>query len=191
MNKHRLPFPVVYLVRHATPDWSRVDLPYHLPPGPPLVPQGEEEAVEVGRYLRQVGVQFLWYSPLERTRRTAEIAATVTEAVARQEDGLREWQPGETTHSLRTRFDPVWERAIALSFTSGPVALVTHGGPIAYMLDRLELPGDILTHYKRLFDRGNPVPPAGVWKTSRPAADGLWDVSLAFVPEAYRRRLMV
>lgn len=191
MNKHRILFPVVYLVRHATPDWSRVDLPYHLPPGPSLVPLGEAEAAEVGRYLRQVGVQFIWYSPLERTRHTAEIAATITEAIAHREDGLRELQPGETVEAVRSRFEPVWDRAVALSTTSGPVALVTHGGPIAFMLDKLQLPGDIISHYKRLFDRGNPVPPGGVWKAARPAADGLWDVSLAFVPDAYRGKLMV
>ena len=59
------------------------------------------------------------------------------------------------------------------------------------MLSALHLPGDVLAHYARLFDGGNPVPPCGVWKAARPGADELWDVSLAFVPEAYRSKLMV
>ena len=64
--------PIIYLARHATPDWSRTDLPYHLLPGPPLVPQGEAEAAELGRFLREAGVSRLYTSPLERARRTAE-----------------------------------------------------------------------------------------------------------------------
>jgi drug/metabolite transporter (DMT)-like permease len=28
--------PLIYLIRHATPDWSRTDIPYFTPPGPPL-----------------------------------------------------------------------------------------------------------------------------------------------------------
>ena len=35
---------VLYLARHATPDWNMRDIRYDIPPGPPLVPQGEEEA---------------------------------------------------------------------------------------------------------------------------------------------------
>ena len=38
--------PTVYLVRHATPDWSLKDIPYHLPPGPPLTSVGDKEAAE-------------------------------------------------------------------------------------------------------------------------------------------------
>ncbi len=183
--------PTIYLVRHATPDWSRTDIPYHIPPGPPLVPQGEAEAAELARYLREAGVARLLASPLERTRRTAEIVASVTEAPLQVDDALAEWAPHEQTDHIRTRFWPVWERAIAISLQSGPVVLVTHGGPIGFFLDELGLPKDTLAYFKRTFDRGNPVPPAGVWKAARPAAGEPWDLHLAFVPDAYRKKLVV
>ncbi len=184
-------YPVVYFVRHGTPDWSRTDLIYHIPPGPTLVPAGELEAAEVGRYLRDQGVRQFWYSPLERTHRTAQLAGSICEAGLRCEDDLREMQPGETLDNVRSRLWPVWERAVAHSLAQGPLALVTHGGPITAMLSALQLPGDVLAHYARLFDRGNPVPPCGAWKAVRPGADELWDVSLAFVPAQYRPKLMV
>lgn len=184
-------YPVVYFVRHGTPDWSRTDLIYHIPPGPTLVPAGELEAAEVGRYLRDQGVRQFWYSPLERTHRTAQLAGSICEAGLRCEDDLREMQPGETLDNVRSRLWPAWERAVAHSLAQGPLALVTHGGPITAMLSALQLPGDVLAHYARLFDRGNPVPPCGAWKAVRPGADELWDVSLAFVPAQYRPKLMV
>ena len=182
--------PIVYFVRHATPDWSRTDIAYHIPPGPPLVPSGELEAAEVGRFLRDQGVRQLWHSPLERTHRTAMLAAAVCDAGVRCEELLREIHPGEGHDTIRDRLWPVWERAVAHSLSNGPLALVTHGGPISTMLAALHLPGDVLAYYTRLFDRGNPVPPAGVWKAARPGADELWDVSLAFVPVEYRKKLL-
>lgn len=183
--------PTLYLARHATPDWSRTDLPYHLPPGPPLVPQGEDEAAELGRFLRAAGVTRLYASPLERARRTAEIAASVAELPFQVEAAIAEWRPEEKTEHIRVRFWPVWERVIAQSLQSGPIALVTHGGPIGFFLDELGLPKDTLAYYKRTFDRNNPAPPAGVWKAARPASGEPWDVSLAFVPDAYRKKLIV
>jgi probable phosphoglycerate mutase len=183
--------PTLYLVRHATPDWSRTDLVYHLPPGPPLVAQGEAEAAELGRFMREASVVRVFASPLERARRTAEIAAAVAEVPVQVDDALAEWRPEERTEHIRTRFWPAWERVIALSVQAGPVALVTHGGPIGFFLDELGLPKDTLAYFKRTFDRNNPAPPGGVWKATRPASGEPWDVSLAFVPEAYRKKLVV
>jgi probable phosphoglycerate mutase len=183
--------PILYLIRHATPDWSRTDLPYHIPPGPPLIPQGEEEAAHVGRFLRSVGVRHLYASPLERAWRTAQIAASVVEAPFQREPALTEWGPSDNAVSVRDRLWPFWENVCAQSLRAGPLALVTHGGPIAVMLDELGLPKDTMAYYKRVFDRNNPVPPAGVWKATRPASGEPWDLSLAFVPEAYRKRLVV
>jgi 2,3-bisphosphoglycerate-dependent phosphoglycerate mutase len=65
----------LYLARHATPDRSRYDLPYHTPPGPQLTEKGRDEAAQMGRFLRQVGVRHILASPLERAWRTAVIAA--------------------------------------------------------------------------------------------------------------------
>ena len=41
----------IYLIRHATPDWTRKDIPYHLPPGPPLIEQGLAEAQALAAFL--------------------------------------------------------------------------------------------------------------------------------------------
>lgn len=183
--------PTLYLARHATPDWSRTDLPYHIPPGPPLVPQGEDEAAQLGRYLRQAGVVRAFASPLERAHRTAVIAAGVAEVPVHVDNSLAEWRPDEKVEHIRARFWPTWERMIALSLQSGPLALVTHGGPIGFFLDELGLPKDTLAYFKRIFDRNNAVPPGGVWKFSRPASGEPWDMMLAFVPEVYRKKLVV
>jgi len=183
--------PTIFLARHATPDWSRTDLPYHLPPGPPLVPQGEAEAAQLGRFLREAGVARLFASPLERARRTAEIAASVAELPLQVDEALAEWRPEEKVEDIRERFWPAWERLIALSLRAGPVAVVTHGGPIGFLLDELGLPKDTLAHFKRTFDRQNPICPAGVWKATRPAYGEPWDLHLAFAPDAYRKKLVI
>ena len=71
--------PTIYLIRHATPDWSRTDLVYHLPPGPPLTAQGEAEAAKLGDFLRDMDVRHIFTSPLVRCLRTAEIAGAAVD----------------------------------------------------------------------------------------------------------------
>jgi broad specificity phosphatase PhoE len=186
----------VYLVRHGTPDLTRTDLPYHLIPGPPLTPQGELEAAAVGRFLRDNGVRQLWASPLERTWRTAvlaaaEVAFAVGSTVEISLDHcLAEMQPGETHDDVRVRMWPAWERAVGHARARGPAAIVTHGGPITAILQALQVPQALLDEYGRRFDHGNPLPPAGAWRVTMPppgAAGGApgaaWETQLAFVPD--------
>jgi len=177
----------LYLVRHATPDWKRLDLSYYKPPGPPLTPQGEEEAQALGEFLREAGVQQVLCSPMERCRRTAEIAAAVVGLAPQAEPGLGEWQPGEGEAAVRDRFWPVWERLLPNGHAAQPAALVTHGGPIAMMLAELGLAADALAHYRKTFDRNNPLPPAGVWRAARAAPCAPWELALVFMPETYRK----
>ena len=175
--------PTVYLIRHATPDWNRTDLPYAVMPGPPLTPQGVDEAMQLGYFLREGGVARILTSPFERAVHTARIAAGVAGVNVEQEAGLTEWRPDEKVDAIRARCWPVWEKAIALSLQIGPVALITHGGPISFLLEQLGLAKEILEQHKRRFDRNNPLPPAGVWKATLPAPDAAWDLQLAFLPE--------
>jgi len=177
--------PTVYLIRHATPDWSRTDIPYHIPPGPPLTPQGEGEAQQLGRFLWEAGVALIYVSPLERAWRTAEIAAGVAGAPIQQEAGLTEWGPEDKAEHVRARAWPVWEHVSLLSQQVGPVALVTHGGPVGVLLKELGLPDRDLDAYRRRFDRNNPLPPAGAWKASRLPASSAWNLSLVFTPEKF------
>jgi broad specificity phosphatase PhoE len=179
--------PTLYLIRHATPDWSRTDIPYDIPPGPPLTLQGEEEAMQLGGFLREAGVKQIYASPLVRAWHTAQIAATLASAPLQQEDNLAEWRNKEEVSSIRARFWPTWEQASALSQQVGPIALITHGGPIAFLLEELGLPTEVIEQHKRQFDRRNPLPPAGVWRATRPNSHPTWDLSLVFAPDKNRK----
>lgn len=181
--------PLLHLVRHATPDRARKDIPYFTPPGPPLTAQGESEAVELSAFLRAAGARHIWASPMLRAHRTAQLAAEALGLSLTVSEGLIEWQPGETEADMKARLWPVWESAVALSEASGPVALVSHGGPIAVLLHELGLEPAVIDHYKNLFDYRNPLPPAGVWEAARP--NGVWQLRLAFTPEAYRKAMVV
>jgi probable phosphoglycerate mutase len=180
--------PTIYLIRHATPDWSRTDLPYHLPPGPPLTAQGEQEAAQLGEFLHDMGVTLLLASPLERCRRTAEIAAAAAGARWAEEPRLAEWRPDEKGQDVRGRVWPVWTHAGETCLTNGPVALVSHGGPIGTLLSELGLDPKRLAQYQATFDRRNPLPPAGAWRAVRPAPDGPWSLDLAYTPELSRAK---
>jgi broad specificity phosphatase PhoE len=177
-------FPSLYFVRHATPDWSRTDIPYHLPPGPPLTPQGEREAAQLGEFLRAMGVRQLWHSPLERCARTAAIAAEVAGASLRLDPRLAEIRPEEKPAGVLARIWPVWVEASEASLSGDPLALITHGGPINLLLAELGVAAKDLTHYQNKFDRRNPLPPAGAWRALRPAPDGPWSLGLAYTPTA-------
>ncbi len=181
--------PTIYLIRHATPDWSRTDLVYHLPPGPPLTAQGEAEAAKLGDFLRDMGVSHIFTSPLVRCVRTAEIAGAAVGLSAQVDARLAEWRPDEKPADVRARVWPMWVHAGELCLISpGAVVLVTHGGPIGLLLTELGLDHKQMAHYQSTFDRGNSVPPAGVWRAVRASPDAPWSLELVFTPEAHRAR---
>lgn len=174
--------PVVYLIRHARPDWSRTDIAYDVPPGPPLTEQGKEEALALGGFLDTEGVRKLYYSPLERSAHTAQIAAAVAKVPAVELADLAEWRKGETEADIQARLWPVLEAALDESTNCGPLGLVSHGGPIACLLKQLGIePGKLETH-RRMFDHSNPLPPAGAWVVQRNGGGEGWDLNLVFTP---------
>lgn len=187
MNLNHFPVlwqqPKVYLCRHATPDWSRTDIRYDVPPGPPLTDVGETEAAKLGEFLRKEHVTTIYFSPLERTKRTAQIAAEVAGLSPKEELAIREWQQGESAATVLQRVRSFWEKAVHDSMQQGPIAIVTHGGPVAVMLEDLKMSADEINFYKKQFDRGNPVPPAGVWLTTRTNHDVTWQLDLVFTPQ--------
>ena len=80
----------VYLFRHGETEWSRsgqhtgtTDLP--------LLPEGEEAARELGDILQNRAFERVLASPLQRARRTAELAGLTDIEV---EPLLREWDYG-------------------------------------------------------------------------------------------------
>lgn len=172
----------VFLARHATPDWSRTDIPYHLPPGPPLTGKGLQEAQALGRFFQQAGVRQILCSPMERCYHTARIAAEIAAARLQVLNELGELQPGENQESLRGRLGPVFFQAAESSTPAAPLALVTHGGPVAFLLAELGLPPAELEQHKRLYDHRNPLPPAGAWRAVRRPDTASWDLELVFTP---------
>ena len=171
----------IYLARHATPDWSMKDIPYHLPPGPPLIEQGHHEAAELGQFFKNHGVRRLFVSPLERCQTTAQIAAQVSGAELETVESLKEWQPEEDRAAVITRMRPAFETALSASQQDQPVAIVSHGGPITFLLRELGLDEKQLKE-QMIYDHQNPVPPAGVWEATRSSSSEPWRLRLAFKP---------
>jgi broad specificity phosphatase PhoE len=178
----RPPGRTVYLARHATPDLTRTDLIYYVPPGPPLTSLGELEASDLGRFLRDGGVRLIWTSPLERARRTAELAAKVCGAEVMEDARLTEMSPGETHDDVGARARPVWDTAIG-GAAQGPQALVAHGGVITALLLAIGVTPTTLERVGRRFDSGNPVPPGGAWEIIGPDGGGALTARLAFIPK--------
>lgn len=182
--------PIVFLARHATPDWNRRDIPYDIPPGPPLTPQGEDEARSLGDFLKSQGVVRLYHSPLERTRRTADIAAQMCSAESVESLAIAEWRRDENETAVLGRMLPFWQQVCAESAADGPIALVTHGGCVLAMLNWLQHPQDEINHIRNQCDHRNPLPPAAAWLTTPRGHDGpvfatapsAWQARLAFSP---------
>jgi broad specificity phosphatase PhoE len=178
---------MIYLARHATPDWSRVDVRYDIPPGPPLTAQGEAEAAQLGAFLREAGVRKIYASPLERALRTAQIAGEQAAIPVEEIAMIAEWQRGESEAAVLERFLPFWASACVESQSVGPLALVTHGGPVRLMLEYLEHDREEIKFYRKQFDRDNPLPPAGAWRIHREHEDGPWRIELCFTPQPFQR----
>ena len=117
-------FPTIYLVRHATPDWSRTDIPYHIPPGPPLTAQGEAEAAKLGDFLRDMQASQILCSPLARCLRTAEIAAETAGIPHAIDNRLAEVLPQEKPADVLARIWPAWVHVGELCLQAGPVVLL-------------------------------------------------------------------
>jgi broad specificity phosphatase PhoE len=180
----------VYLVRHATPDWSRTDIRYDIPPGPSLTAQGESEAVQLGAFLCPYQPRRLFVSPLERTQQTAQIAAAQLEVplleIAEDVD-IAEWQRGEPENEVLARCLRSLDRAAACAYADGaPVVIISHGGPIRIVLQHLGLEQAQIDFYRRQFDRDNPLPPAAAWRLHREHADQNWRFDLAFAPQSFK-----
>jgi probable phosphoglycerate mutase len=175
----------LYLIRHATPDWTRTDIRYDIPPGPPLTEQGEAEAQQLGDFLKTTNITHLYASPLERTTRTAQIAAAALGLTVETKVDLSEWQRGELEENVLTRSRAILDAALDESESRGPLALVTHGGPIRLLLADLGLDTEEMAHYRRAFDRENPVPPAGVWRIHRNDKGEIEKPELVFTPQPF------
>lgn len=170
----------VFLVRHATPDWSRKDIRYDIPPGPPLVVQGRSEARLSGLYLQTQGVQALYASPMDRAAETAAIIGEILGLPVRTAHALTEWTREEKPEQVRGRLLDFWQTHV-VGADEETIALVTHGGPIGALIEHFE-PSIDLNVYKARYDHRNCLPPAGIWRATRAAPDAPWRWALVFTP---------
>jgi broad specificity phosphatase PhoE len=174
----------VYLARHATPDHSRRDIPYAIPPGPELTEQGRQEAAQLGAFLRSLEAARVFASPLERALRTAAIAGTLAGLPVEVNDDLAEWRSEELEREVQTRMERIFSAAAQLSCAqSAPVVLVSHGGPVMAMLKLLGMPSPVADRC-RIYDGRNLIPPAGAWRVEK--LDGELRIDLVFVPKGVR-----
>jgi broad specificity phosphatase PhoE len=174
----------IFLIRHATPDWTRTDIPYDIPPGPSLSLKGEMEAAALADFVRGQGVVKLYHSPFERAARTARVIS-VRNGIPRVEDArLAEWrEETERGAQVQERMAAVFALAIKESATLGPIALVTHAGPVTFLLQELAIDPTELAEYQNMFDNPNPLPPAGAWMVEPGSGPNYWNLSLEFIPK--------
>jgi len=177
----------IFFIRHATPDWDRRDIPYHLPPGPPLTSQGMAEAHALGNFLQPYKISHVYSSPLERCRHTAAISSGVAGSTYQIDDRITEWQPDEDQEAVQQRLKGFLEAVCSehLHFrdaSNGLCLLVSHGGPIAMFLLLLGLDPKVLSSH-RVYDHGNPLPPGGVWQAAREDGESPWQFDLVFIPQ--------
>src|SRR5918996_661752 len=133
----------IYIARHASPDLTLKDIPYDTHPGPPLSPKGEKEAEALAEFLKAQGVVKLYYSPFVRSARTAQIISVRRGIPCVEEKRLAEWrkvdeQGDKVTERMRLVFDDMARESVVI----GPVALVSHGAPIALLLLALGMEKD-------------------------------------------------
>lgn len=105
----------IWLIRHGETAWSltgqhsgRYDLP--------LTANGEEEARRTARALNGRPFDLVLCSPLQRARRTCEIAGYLNQAVI--EPGIQEWDYGDCTGFTRAQLE---QRYGQWSIWDGPV----------------------------------------------------------------------
>lgn len=91
-NGETMPLQAIYLARHGETEWAlagkhtgRTDIP--------LTQKGEEDAERLGVALRGLSFTHVLTSPLQRAKRTAEIAGF--SAALKLEPDLLEWHYGE------------------------------------------------------------------------------------------------
>ncbi|HET9910491.1 MAG TPA: histidine phosphatase family protein [Anaerolineales bacterium] len=173
----------IFLVRHATPNWNHTDIPYDILPGPLLSPKGEREAEKLAAFLKSQNVVKLYHSPFERAAKTAQIVAFMNEIPCVEETRLAEWRmQDEDEIRVRARMKTAFDESFTEAAETGSLGLVSHGGPIALLLQELGIDPDELALYRTKFDTTNPLPPAGVWEVEQNEKDNSWNLRLQFIP---------
>ena len=171
----------LYLARHASPDLTRAEIAYAVPPGPPLSAVGEAEARSLGEFLRKLGVVHIYASPFVRAHRTAQIVSAGSIPVVVEQD-LGEWQEHERGRDVAARVGQVLSGLQRLHEPEHAVCLVSHGGVISVMLRKLGMDREVVDAYCHNYGGGTPMPPAGVWRALRDGPAAPWQFEHVFTP---------
>ena len=145
-----MPTPELWLLRHGATAWAR-DGRHTSHTDLPLLPEGEAEAQALAPELTAVRFRAVLVSPMQRARRTCELAGLGSQA--RSCDDLREWDygayegittaeirrsvpgwsiwshpcpQGESVASIEARCNRVITQVLDLAAGDGRVALVAH-----------------------------------------------------------------
>ena len=170
----------IFLIRHATPNWNRKDIPYDIFPGPLLTPKGEKEAEALAEFLKSEGVRKLYHSPFARAAKTAQIISAINRIPCVEEARLAEWRKqDETENQVQRRMRAIFDQVSGM----GSIGLVSHGGPIGVLLQELGIDPHELAVYRTRFDTTNPLPPGAAWQVERKDGENSsWNFSLKFIP---------
>jgi len=165
----------VYLVRHAAPERNS-SIRYDVAPGPPLAPEGHDQAQRTAQFLADKGVTRLYHSPLVRTMQTAAAIATKVGKPSLETEAIREWERGLPSGDVRQRMAQFWQTQVENQ--DGIVAVVSHGGPIEELLRHLT--NDTLDLSGTRYFGGATTPLGGVWQLER--TNGNWHISFVYNP---------
>ena len=132
----------IYLIRHGETEWTRsgkhtgrTDIP--------LTKNGENQSLNIGRYLKGMGFQKVLTSPLIRAKETCRLAGLFAHAIIDEE--LIEWNYGEyegiTSAEIRIK-NPHW--AIFTGGAPGGESVADIGARAGRVLGKLRsIPGDV------------------------------------------------
>ena len=177
----------IFLIRHATPNWERNDIPYDIFPGPFLTSKGEKEAEALAAFLKSERVRKLYHSPFARAAKTAQIICAINRIPCVEESRLAEWPlRGETEIQVRRRMKAIFDDSLTEAAGMGSIGLVSHGGPIGALLQELGMDPNELAAYRTRFDTTNPLPPAAAWEVEqKDGKSNSWNFRLKFIPSLH------
>ena len=177
----------IYVARHASPDWSRTDIPYDVPPGPPLTPRGEGEGTLLGEFLHRQGVQHIVSSPMQRAHQTAQLAAAVIGIEAEVDPRIIEQRNDEKNLQVVERVRVFWADITKRAEQHGPLCIVTHGGVLGALLWLHDVTDE--SHPDHRFDHNTWAPPSGAWSAQRATGTSSWRWTLDYIPRLNKHNL--
>ena len=166
----------IFLVRHGAAQRDS-GIAYHEPPGPPLTPQGVDEACQAAAFLAGKGLEHLFVSPFVRTSQTADQLAAHLMVPRTVTPLIEENRRDEPMEALRLRVRDFLSTLPLLPLRR--VGLVTHGMPMRALL--LELSQGQVDFSGYGDEWGNPAPTGGIWRAlyTHPT----WQIEFLFRPQ--------